>query len=66
MNVLKVFKNTDFGALGVLVIDGKELFPCPNTQRCWGTQTLNMRSFDIVGGSKHDLPHPQSLDKGVQ
>ena len=27
MNELKVFSNTEFGELGVMVIDGKEFFP---------------------------------------
>ena len=33
MNNLQVFKNTEFGELKVLVIDGKEYFPAPYCAR---------------------------------
>ena len=35
-NNLQVFKNTEFGELGVLVIDGKEYFPASECARILG------------------------------
>lgn len=39
MNNLQVFKNTEFGELKVLVIDGKEYFLQQIVQGCWDTVT---------------------------
>jgi prophage antirepressor-like protein len=36
MNNLQVFKNTEFGELKVLVIDGKEYFPATDCARMLG------------------------------
>ena len=36
MNELKVFSSTDFGELGVMLIDGKEWFPATQCARILG------------------------------
>ena len=36
MNELKVFKNSEFGELGVLMIEGKEYFPATQCAKIIG------------------------------
>ncbi len=36
MNELKVFQNSEFGELGVLIIDGKEFFPASQCAKILG------------------------------
>ena len=36
INNLKIFKNTEFGELGVLVVDGREMFPATECAKMLG------------------------------
>ncbi|MDI3478710.1 MAG: hypothetical protein PWQ59_2235 [Thermoanaerobacterium sp.] len=65
MNQLKIFKNTEFGELGVLVIDGKEYFPATECARILGytnphkairdhCRGCTKRSVGVVTGKKAD------------
>lgn len=57
MNDLKVFKNTEFGELGVLTIDGKEWFPATQCARVLGyanTRDAIKRHCKTDGVVKHD------------
>lgn len=57
MNDLKVFSNTEFGELGVMVIDGKEYFPATQCAKLLGY--ANAKDAVIrhcKGVVKHDLP----------
>ena len=36
MNELKIFRNSDFGELGVMTIDGKEYFPATQCAKILG------------------------------
>lgn len=57
MNDLKVFSNTEFGELGVMIIDGKEYFPATQCAKLLGY--VNAKDAVIrhcKGVVKHDLP----------
>lgn len=57
MNELKVFSNTEFGELGVMLIDGKEYFPATQCALTLGYK--NPKDAIIrhcKGVVKHDLP----------
>lgn len=57
MNDLKVFSNTEFGELGVMIIDGKEYFPATQCAKLLGY--ANAKDAVIrhcKGVVKHDLP----------
>lgn len=57
MNDLKVFSNTEFGELGVMVIDGNEYFPATQCAKLLGY--ANAKDAVIrhcKGVVKHDLP----------
>lgn len=57
MNELKVFSNTEFGELGVMIIDGKEFFPATQCAAMLGYK--NPKDAIIrhcKGGVKSDLP----------
>jgi len=41
MNRLQVFRNSEFGSLGVLIIDGKEMFPATDCARLLGYANPN-------------------------
>jgi prophage antirepressor-like protein len=56
-NNLQVFKNTEFGELGVLVIDGKEYFPASECARILGYSNPRdaiLRHCKSAGVVKHD------------
>ena len=36
INNLQIYKNTEFGELGVLIVDGKEMFPATECARMLG------------------------------
>ena len=40
MNELKVFSNSEFGELGVMLIDGKEYFPATQCAKLLGYQLI--------------------------
>lgn len=65
MNDLKVFSNSDFGELGVMVIDGKEWFPAHQCAKILGYSNPRdaVRRHCKAGGVvKHDTP----TESGVQ
>ncbi len=65
MNDLKVFSNSEFGELGVLVIDGKEWFPAHQCAKILGYSNPRdaVRRHCKTGGVvKHDTP----TESGVQ
>jgi len=56
-NNLQVFKNTEFGELGVLIIDGKEYFPASECARILGYSNPRdaiLRHCKPEGVVKHD------------
>ena len=57
MNDLKVFSNSEFGELGVIVIDGKEYFPAKQCASILGYKdTTNAIKQHCKGVVKHHLP----------
>jgi anti-repressor protein len=67
MDELKVFQNSEFGELGLLLIDGKEYFPATECAKMLGYSNPKdaiLRHCRWV--VKHDLPHPQSPDKTIE
>lgn len=65
MNQLQIFKNTEFGELKVLVVDGKEYFPATESARILGytnpqkairdhCRGCTKRSVGVVTGKKSD------------
>lgn len=57
MNELKVFSSTEFGELGVMVIDGKEYFPAKHCANILGYKdTTNAIKQHCKGVVKHHLP----------
>lgn len=54
---LQIFKNTEFGELGVLIIDGKEYFPASECARILGYSNPRdaiLRHCKSAGVVKHD------------
>ncbi|MDE7281530.1 MAG: hypothetical protein K2N36_07305, partial [Ruminiclostridium sp.] len=65
MNDLKVFSNSEFGELGVLIIDGKEWFPAHQCAKVLGYSNPRdavRRHCKSGGVVKHDTP----TESGVQ
>ncbi len=57
MNELKVFSNTEFGELGVMVIDGKEYFPATQCAALLGYKNAKDAIIrHCKGVVKYDLP----------
>lgn len=57
MNEMQVFKNSEFGELGVLQIDGKEYFPATACAEALGYKdTINAIKLHCKGVVKHHLP----------
>ena len=67
MNELKVFQNSEFGQLEVLLLDGKEYFPATACARLLGykdvTNAIKQHCRWVV---KHHLPHPQNPAKSIE
>ncbi|MDP3058177.1 MAG: BRO family protein, partial [bacterium] len=54
MNAMQIFRNTEFGELGVLVVDGKELFPATECARMLGyTDPYDAINRHTKGSVKH-------------
>jgi prophage antirepressor-like protein len=66
MENLQVFKNSEFGEIGVLLIDGREYFPATACAKILGykdaTNAIKQHCRWVV---KHHLPHPQSPSKTI-
>lgn len=57
MNELKVFSNSEFGELGIMVIDGKEYFPAKHCASILGYKdATNAIKQHCKGVVKHHLP----------
>lgn len=57
MNELKVFENSEFGELGVLIIDGKEYFPATACAKTLGyKRPADAISQHCKGSVKHRVP----------
>lgn len=67
MNELKVFENVEFGKIGVVLIDSKEMFVASDVAKALGysnvSDAISRHCRSIV---KHDIPHPQSKNKTIQ
>jgi len=67
MNNLKVFQSTEFGELGVLIINGREYFPATDCAKLLGYanpyDALNKHCRSLV---KREVPHPQNPGKTIQ
>lgn len=64
MNEMQVFKNSEFGELGVLQIDGKEYFPAKACAKALGYKdTINAIKLHCKGVVKHHLPTNGGMQK---
>lgn len=67
MNDLKIFENTEFGQMMILIEDGKELFPASQVAVALGYtnphDALLRHCRSLV---KREVPHPQSIDKTIE
>ena len=62
MNELKIFQNSEFGELGVMIIDGKEYFPATQCAKILGysnPQKAVRDHCDEEGGHETFSPHKQ-------
>ena len=65
MNDLKVFSNTEFGELGVMVIDGKEYFPATQCAKLLGYKNPQEAVREKCKGvRKNAHPHRRRLSGG--
>ena len=59
INDIQIFRNTEFGELGVLVVDGKELFPATECARMLGyTDPYDAINRHTKGSVKHRVHTP--------
>jgi len=66
MKNLQVFRNTEFGELKVLVIDGKEYFPATDCARMLGYSNPHKAVIDHCRYlTKREVPHPQNSEKTI-
>jgi prophage antirepressor-like protein len=66
-NELKIFENSEFGKLNVLVIDGKEYFPATECAKILGySDTDQAIRKNCRYPSRRRVPHPQSKDKTIE
>jgi prophage antirepressor-like protein len=66
LNNLQVFKNTEFGELGVLVIAGKEMFPATDCAKMLEYSNPHKAIIDHCRYlTKCEVPHPQSPEKTI-
>jgi prophage antirepressor-like protein len=67
MNEMKIFNNTEFGEMGVLVIGGKEYFPATE---CAGVLEYANPHKAIINHcrwvTKREVPHPQNPGKNIE
>lgn len=67
MNELKVFENSQFGKLNIMIIDGKEYFPATDCARTLGYAQPDKAIRDHCRYPlKRTVPHPQSVDKTIE
>ncbi|HBF6021415.1 TPA: toxin Bro [Clostridioides difficile] len=66
-NNLQVFKNSDFGEIRTVEIDGKPYFVATDIARCLGYKdTTNAIKQHCKWVVKHHIPHPQSKTKTLE
>ncbi len=66
-NELKVFKSSEFGELGLLIIDGKEYFPAKACAKILGySDTTNAIKQHCRSVVKHNVVHPQNPNKTIE
>ncbi len=64
---LKVFNNTEFGDLGVLIEDNKELFPATECAKMLGYSNPHKAIINHCRYlTKREVPHPQNKEKTVE
>ena len=64
---LKVFENSEFGQLKVLIVDGKEYFPATECAKILGySDTDQAIRKNCRYPSRRRVPHPQSKDKTIE
>lgn len=67
MKDIKVFNNTEFGDLNILIVDGKEYFPATECARILGYKdTISAIKQHCRWVVKHNVPHPQNQEKEIQ
>jgi anti-repressor protein len=67
MNDLKIFENTEFGQMVILVEGGKELFPASQVAVALGYANPHKAISDHCRYlTKREVPHPQSIDKTIE
>lgn len=67
MNDLKVFENSEFGQMMILIEDGKELFPASQAAVSLGYTNPRKAIADHCRWvTKRDVPHPQNPDKTME
>lgn len=67
MQDIKVFNNTEFGDLNILIVDGKEYFPATECAKILGY----IKPHDAINQHcrcpvKYGVPHPQNQEKEIQ
>jgi len=66
-NGLQIFKNSEFGELAVLVVNGKEYFPATECARILGYSNPHKAIIDHCRYlTKREVPHPQNPEKRRQ
>ena len=67
MNEMQIFNNSEFGELGLIIIDGKEYFPATACAKMLGYTNPHKAINDHCKYlTKRSVPHPQSPDKIVE
>lgn len=67
MNELKVFENSQFGKLNIMIIDGKEYFPATDCAKVLGYSNPHKAIGDHCRYlTKREVPHPQSVGKTIE
>lgn len=67
MQDLQVFQSSEFGELGVLIIEGREYFPATACAKILGySNTKDAIKRHCRWVVKHDLPHPQNPEKTIE
>lgn len=65
-NVVKVFSNSEFGELGVLVVEGKEMFPATDCAKMLKYSNPNKAVIDHCRYlTKREVPHPQNPNRVI-
>jgi prophage antirepressor-like protein len=67
MKDMKVFRNTEFGELNILVIGEKEYFPATECARMLGYSNPHKAVINHCRYlTKREVPHPQNINKAIE